>query len=56
MKRNALRKTIKREIGASPNLISISEVNQLALLLKKYTLADEEVKIAHINGMNVRRS
>ena len=56
MKRNALRKIIKREIEASPNLISISEVNQLALWLKKYTLADEEVKIAHINGMNVRRS
>ena len=54
LKRSDLRKTIKREIEAAPNLISISEVNQLALCLKKYTLADEEVKKAHIKSVQLK--
>lgn len=56
MKRNALRKIIKREIEDSPILISVSEVNQLALWLQKYTFVNEEVKSTHISDLDVRKS
>jgi len=49
-----LRKTIKKEIEAASNLISVSEVNQLALWLKKYTLVDEEVKKAQIKHVQLK--
>ena len=54
LKRNDLRKTIKKEIEAASNLISVSEVNQLALWLKKYTLVDEEVKKAQIKHVQLK--
>ncbi|MDX1699070.1 MAG: nuclease-related domain-containing protein [Melioribacteraceae bacterium] len=55
LNRNVLRKIIKRDIEAYPKLISISEVNQLALWLEKYTLADEEVKRTHVNDLRTGR-
>lgn len=50
IKRNALIKTIKKDIDESTRVMTIEEVNQLYSKLQKYTCADETVKKAHVDS------
>ncbi|MFZ3577231.1 nuclease-related domain-containing protein [Virgibacillus sp. DJP39] len=55
MKRNALIKTIKKDIMGSINMMEIEEVEQLYLKLLRYTKAEEAVKKAHIESIRVKK-
>ena len=55
IKRNALIKTIKEDIENSPNLMTIGAVEQLYLKLQKYAHADETVKKAHVDNVQMRK-
>ncbi|WP_366922068.1 NERD domain-containing protein [Metallumcola ferriviriculae] len=55
IKRNALIKTIKKDIESSSNLMTIEEVDQLYLKLQRYARADETVKKAHIDNVQTKK-
>lgn len=56
IKRNQLVKTIKQDIQSSPNLLTISEVNQLYSKLQRYACVDDSIKKAHVDTIKVKRS
>ncbi len=55
IKRNALIKTVKEDIESSFNLMTIEEVERLYLKLQKYAYADETVKKAHVDNVQIRK-
>ena len=54
MKRNALIKTIKKDIENSPKYMTIEEVNGLYFKLQKYACVDESIKKAHIENIKAK--
>ena len=55
IKRDALIRTIKKDIDSSSKLMSAEEVNSLYSKLQKYTCADETVKKAHVENIKAKR-
>lgn len=56
IKRNALIKTIKKDIEGSSNMLTIEEVDKLYSKLQKYACADKAIKKAHVENMKAKRS
>jgi hypothetical protein len=56
IKRNALIKTIKKDINQSAKIITVEEVDNLYLKLQKYACADEVVKKTHIDNIKAKMS
>lgn len=56
IKRNELIKTIKKDIESSGKIMTVEEVNQLYSKLQKYACADERVKKAHVDNIQMKRS
>ena len=56
IKRNALIKTIKKDIDQSAKIITVEEVDNLYLKLQKYACADEVVKKTHIDNIKAKMS
>ena len=56
IKRNQLVNTIKQDIQSSPNLLTIEEVDRLYSKLLRYACADDSIKKAHVDAIQVRRS
>ncbi|MFZ3577628.1 nuclease-related domain-containing protein [Virgibacillus sp. DJP39] len=55
IKRNALIRTIKKDIKTSINMLEIAEVDQLYSDLQKYIGVDEAVKKAHIENVQIKK-
>lgn len=56
LKRENLQKVLKEEIKSTKAKFKIEEVELIALLLKKHSLASDTVKREHINKINERKS
>lgn len=56
MKRNALLRTIKKDISTSKELLTNEQVEKLYLELKQYTCVDEAIKKAHIEDIHKKLS
>ncbi len=54
IKRNALIKTIKKDINQSAKRMTVEEVDDLYLKLQKYACADEVVKKTHIDNIKAK--
>ena len=56
IKRNQLVSTIKQDIHSSPDLLTTEEVDQLYSKLLRYACADDSIKKAHVDNVQVYRS